>query len=126
MDRIHLESKQKNPSLREELSGSRYFSFLKPSVAFPSLAVLTGIIILLFFFFYKDSSPDELVLSENDVQQIIDNPELYNIDETAITEEYLALNITDETENAETTVSIEEIKSYLEENADVTNIINEL
>jgi hypothetical protein len=58
------------------------------------------------------------------VQQVVDDPELYNIDETAIAEQYLASNIPYETVNEETTVSDEEIKSYLEENSDVTTIIN--
>ena len=55
-----------------------------------------------------------------------DNPELYNIDEAAITEQFLSSTILNESLNEETTISDEEIKSYLEENTDVNNIINEL
>ena len=72
------------------------------------------------------ATSNEIVLSEIEMRQVIDNPELYNINETAITDQYLSLNISDESMNSETNVSDEEIKTYLEENSDVTNIINEL
>lgn len=112
MDKIHMESKQKT-----------YFYFFKPSITIPSLAVLSAVIIFLVFFFNKDIPSNELVLSETEVRQIINNHELYNIDETSITEQYLSLNISNDNEM---NISDEEIKSYLEENTDVTNIINEL
>jgi len=115
MDKIRLKSKEE-----------KQFSFFKPSILIPSLAVLSGVILLLVFFFNNDIPSDEEMLSEIEVQQVIDNPGLYNIDETAITEEYLSLNIPTESMSSETNVSDEEIKSYLEEYTDVSNIINEL
>lgn len=115
MDKIRLESKEK-----------KRFSFCKPSIAIPSLAVLSGVIILLVFFFNKDIASNEAMLSETEVQHVIDNPGLYNIDESAITEHYMASYIANEYSTVETTISDEEIKSYLEENADVTTIINQL
>ena len=114
MDKIHAESK----------SHEKIF-LLKPSFIIPSLAVLSGIIFLIVFFLKKDVSPAEIILSDNEVQQIIENPELYNIDDADITEEYLSLNVSDELPNTETIISDDEIKSYLEHNTDVNNIINE-
>ena len=113
MSRIQIESKEK-------------FFLLKPSFIIPSLAILSGIIILIVFFLKKDVTTDEIMLSDNEVEQIIDNPELYNIDDAAITEEYLSSNISDELLNTDAMVSDEDIKSYLEDNTDVNNIINEL
>lgn len=114
MDKIQLQSKRK-----------KYFSLLKPSIAIPSLAGLSAVIIFLVFF-NKDIPTKETALSETEIQLIIENPELYNIDESAITEEYLSSNISVESVNNGTSVSDEEIQSYLEEYTDVTNIINEL
>ena len=113
MNRIQIESKEK-------------FFLLKPSFIISSLAVLSGIIIFIVFFLKKDVATDEIILSDNEVEQIIDNPELYNIDDAAITEEYLSSNISDELLNTDAMVSDEDIKSYLEDNTDVNNNINEL
>ena len=115
VNRIQAESKSKEKSF-----------LLKPSFIIPSLAVLSGIILLIVFFLKKDITPDEIILSDTEVQQIIDNPELYNIDNTAITEKYLSSNISDDSFNTDATVSEDDIKSYLEDNTDVNNIINNL
>jgi len=115
MGKIHSTSQQKE----------KFFLF-KPIIAIPSFSVLSGIIILIFFIYHKEVVPcDEMILSENEMQQVIDNPELYNIDESSIAEQYFASNISFEPVTEESTVSDEEIKSYLEENNDLTNIINE-
>jgi hypothetical protein len=114
MNRVHLRSQPK-----------KVFFLLKPIIAIPSLAVLSGVIALFFFFHKEVVLADEVTLSENEIQQVIDNPELYNIDKASITEAYLASNISYEPVNEESTVSEEEIKSYLEDNNEVTNIINE-
>ena len=115
MNKIHSESKSKEKIF-----------LLKPSFIIPSLAVLSGIFFLIIFFLKKDVSPAEIILSDNEVQQIIDNPELYNIDDADIAEKYLSINLSDDSLNVEATVSDDEIKSYLEDNTDVNNIINEL
>ncbi len=109
MERVQMGSKREKVSI------------FKLSFAIPSLAVLCGIIILLIFFL-----KNEIILSENEIELIINNPELYNMDEYKITEEYLSMNISDESLTNNETISEEEIKSYLEDNTDVTTIINEL
>ena len=114
MDRIQKEPKQKE-----------IFIF-KPAFAISSLAVISGIILLVVFLLKKGVPSEEMIFSENEVQYIIENPELYNIDDAAITEKYLSCIISDESLNIEAAISDDEIKSFLEENADVNNIINEL
>lgn len=113
VEKIRLRSNQKE----------KFFLF-KPIISIPSFAVLSCMVVLLFFFYHKNIVPsDEMILSENEVQQVIDNPELYDIDETSVAEQYLASNISYETANEEATISDEEIKTYLEENNDVTNLL---
>lgn len=115
MDRIIAKEKEK-----------KIFFVFKPSVAIPSFTVLSGIIIMLFFFFnQKTPHADENIISENEIRQIIENHDLYNIDESIITEQYISSNIADEYVN-KTGLSEEEIKNYLEENTDINNIINQL
>ncbi|MBI3503162.1 MAG: hypothetical protein HY063_15350 [Bacteroidetes bacterium] len=114
MDRIHSREKSKE----------RFF-LLKPSIIISSLAVLSGIILLTIFLLKKNISQNEIILSDNDVQQIIDTPELYNISESVITEQFLS-SVSEEALKEETNISNEEINSYLEENTDVNTIINEL
>ena len=107
-------------------SKPKQFIFLKPYFAIPSLTVLSAIIIVLVFYLKKDVVPSyDTELSDNDIEHIITNPELYNISESSITEQYLA-SVTEEynTNNLET-ISEEDIKSYLEENTNENNIINE-
>ena len=117
MNKVQKKKKKKKKEI--------YFLF-RPVIAIPSLAVLSGIIVLLFFFYNKETnSANNILLSENEVQNVINNPELYNIDEASITEEYLAANISSESVNEESTTSEEEIKSYLEENSDVATMTKE-
>ena len=113
-------------SIQAESKRKEKIFLLKPAFIIPSLAILSGIILLIVFFLKKDVSPAEIILTDNEVQQIIDNPELYNIDEADIAEKYLSINLSDDSLNVEATVSDDEIKSYLEDNTDVNNIINEL
>ena len=115
MDKIQAQSRKKEEKI-----------LLKPSFLLASLTLLSGFILLVIFFLKKEVGSNEIMLSDSEVQQIIDNPELYNIDDTDITEKYLFCNLSDESFNSETTVSDEDIKSYLEENTDVNNSINEL
>ena len=115
MDRIQSKS-----DLKQQLL------FLKPSFAIPSLAICSGLIILLTILFNKSESvSEETLLSENEVQHVVDYPELYNINDAVITEQYISSNIPDETMNYESAVSEDEIKIYFEENPDATNILNE-
>ena len=95
-------------------------------IAIPSLAICSGLIILLTILFNKSESvSEETLLSENEVQHVVDYPELYNINDAVITEQYISSNIPDETMNYESAVSEDEIKIYFEENPDATNILNE-
>ena len=103
----------------------KQFFLLRPSFAIPSFAVLAGVIILLVFINKNNISANDMLLSDNDTQHIIDNPELYNIDDAVITDQYLASNISDESINDEAAASADEIKSYMEENPELNNIINE-
>ena len=122
-DYLPAEITERVHSKREEKKG---FSF-NLSIAVPSAAVVFGIVILIMFLFKDTVDPmEEIVLSENEVQDIIDNPESYNIDETAVTEQYLSMNLEDESIADTEDISEDEINSYLEQNADEENIINEL
>jgi hypothetical protein len=80
--------------------------------------------LLIFFDNRYVPATDEYILSETEIRQIIENPDLYNIDESIITEQYILANIEDEYVD-ETDISKEEIKNYLEENTDINNIINQ-
>jgi hypothetical protein len=109
-------------------SGSRQklFFFLQPAIAIPSLAILISIIALSVLLLNKNNAfPAEILLSDNDVQHIVDNPELYNIDDAVITEQYIFSNISDESINEESALPDDEVRSYLEENTNAQNIINE-
>lgn len=100
------------------------FFLLNPIITIPSLAVLSCIIALFIFSHPKKVvSADEMILSENEIQQVVSDPELYNIDDESIYEQYLASNISDESTIEATTISDEEIKVYLEENNDVANLL---
>lgn len=110
-------------------SKEKQIFILNPAFAFSSLAVLSLMLLLAFFLFKKEvPSSAENELSEMDIEQILSNPELYNINETVITEQLLASSIALEpvSEGAVETISDEEIKSYLEENTNDNTIINEL
>jgi len=103
---------------------------LKPSVALASFTTLCAAVFFLLYYSQTSIiSPQELSLSDNDIQLIIENPEKYNINETIITDQYLSLNIQDD-ENAnqltEINVSDDEIKNYIEDNTDINTIINNL
>lgn len=108
-DRIH--SREKKP-----------FFVLKPSFAIGSLAVLSGLIVL-FLFLKNDSLPLETELSENDIAHVVANPELYDIDEDVITEAYLSASF--EPAADEFAVPEDQIRNFLDESSDATNIINE-
>lgn len=100
--------------------------FLNPSYLIPSLAVVLAAVLFIVFFSHRTTSSNDTLLSEKEVQQVLDNAELYNIDENVITDSYLSSNISDDSLNTATSFSDEEIKSYLEEDANTNNVINEL
>lgn len=110
MNRIH--SPKKNPVLG-----------LKPVHALAALAI-SACIIAYTFIFKRSAVPSDIILSENEVEHVIANPELYNLDAATVTE-YLSLNLTDKTLSGEYIISDEEIKTYLAENEEITHIINE-
>ena len=97
---------------------------LNPSLTIASMAVLSGIILLLVFI-KEESLPAEIQLSDNDIEHVVQNPESYDLDAASIADQYLALNISDEPLNSESAVSDDEIKNYLEENSQTTDIKNE-
>ena len=99
---------------------------LQPVFSIFSSAVISGIILLVVFLFNKNISSEEVMLSDNEIQHILDNPELYNIDESAITDEFISSNSSAESLTIESNPSDEEIKSYLEETTNVNTIINAL
>ena len=103
----------------------KQFFLLRPAFTIPSFTVLAGVILFLVLINKNNISSNDMLLSDNDTQHIIDNPELYNIDDAVITEQYLASNISDESIDEEAAASADEIKSYMEENPDLNNIINE-
>lgn len=110
-------------------SKEKQIFLLKPAFALSSLAVFSLMLLLAFFLFKKEvpASPEN-ELSEVDIEYIISNPELYNINETVITEQLLASSTTLEpvSQTAVETISNEEIESFLEENTNDNTIINEL
>ena len=99
---------------------------LKPVVAFSSAAILIAAIVLYLFLHKTDNRPLEMILSENEIQDIIDNPESYNIDELAVTETILNSTISADSLSASLNIPEDEIKSYLEETTNANNIINNL
>jgi len=111
MDKIHSSAKQK-----------KAFSILNPSFAVTSLALLSGMIALLIFL-KTNASSSEIMLSENDIEHVVQNPESYNIDEDAIIEKYLSSTIELTEDNP--VISDDDIKNFLEESSDINNIINE-
>lgn len=113
MDKIHSNKIRK----------SKLFE-LKPAFAIGSLVIIAGIITL-FLFTKKDTDFFETELTENELKYVVENAELYNIHEDDIIEKYLSSNVEYEFTDEELVISDDEIKLFLEENADVTNIINE-
>ena len=112
MNNIHSTSKKNRP-----------FFLFKPAIALSSCAVLFSIISLLIFL-NKGIPSGEILLSDNDIQKIIDNPELYNLNDEAVTDQYISSDISDEA-ITESDLPEEEVKSDLEENINLQNIINE-
>jgi hypothetical protein len=99
---------------------------LRPAVSYLSLALLSFFVFLLINFYkHPSAEANATSLTENDIQQIIDNPSLYNIDENSAADEYLS-SAPDASTDMEEDFSDEEIKSFLEENNNATSIINEL
>jgi hypothetical protein len=98
----------------------------KPAFAFSSLAVIIAGVVLFLFLHKTDSDQQDLVLSENDVQHIIDNPDLYNIDEEDVTDAIVSSNIPADSLNTDAFATDDEIKNFLEENSNTNNIINNL
>ncbi len=111
-ERIHSEKNKKETIF-----------ILKPSFLIPSLAVVVAVILLIFLF--PKNNSQEIILSDNEVQQIIDNADLYNIDENSIADKYISENIPDETSGMANAISDDDAKKFLEENPDVNNIIND-
>lgn len=106
-------------------SSKRKPSFsLTPVHAIASLAISACIIALLFLF-KQNAVPSDIELSDNEIEHVVENPDLYDLDVDAITEEYLSLNISEESIYPEAGVSDDEIRTYLEESSETTNIINE-
>ncbi|MBI4931726.1 MAG: hypothetical protein HY841_13230 [Bacteroidetes bacterium] len=99
---------------------------LNPALSFASLAILSAMAFLLIYFSQNPpSSQNEYVLTQNDIQYIIDNSSLYNIDDNSITEEYLSTNSATAL-TIDENVSEDEIKTFLEENINTNTIINDL
>lgn len=96
--------------------------FLRPSFALGSLAILCGVAAF-FIFINKDIPALEVALSETEIEHVIENPELYDLDEDIITERYLSSNFEPDTDDLG--AEEEEIRNFLEESSDATNIINE-
>jgi hypothetical protein len=114
-DRIHSGSKQKQPIF-----------LLRPAFAVSSLGIFSIAIVFFVFFFNKhDVASDDMLLSDNEVQHIVDNPELYDIDDEVVTEQYIASDLSGESITEESDLPEDEVKSYLEENIETQNIINE-
>lgn len=108
--------------IQAEKNRKSQFFLLMPSFAIPSMAMVAGAIILLLFL-KKEITPLEIQLADNEIEHVVANPELYDIDEDAITEKYLSSNIS--LESLDEDASEDEIRSYLEDNSESTSIINE-
>jgi hypothetical protein len=115
MDRVQAGSKER-----------KAFFSIKPALAIPSLAILAGAVVFLVFLFNKNNvSANEILLSENEVQHIVSDPESYYIDDASITEEYINDDSSDELLNEESALPEDQVKNYLEENTTTQTIINE-
>jgi hypothetical protein len=109
-----------------EKEPKKYPSFLKPVVAISSLAVFCCLVyFILFFNKGQNDSGQLLLLSDNDILQVMDYPQLYDIDDACITEHYLSSSKQDELLNTELEVSEAEVRIYLEDNQDIKKIIND-
>ncbi len=97
---------------------------LRPSIAFSSLALLSLLAFFLIYISQKSPVTTDYSFSDNDIQQIIDNPQLYNIDDNSIDDEYLSSS--SEASIINENISDDEIKTFLEDNNNASAIINEL
>lgn len=113
MDRIHQGANDQKPAFN-----------LKPVLAFSSLLILSGIVTL-FLLFKNEHLPAEPVLSEFEIEHVLENPDLYNISRDAVTEKYLSMNIPEGDIAEDIALPEEDIRSYLEEDPELTDIINE-
>ncbi len=96
----------------------------------PGLAIAASILLIagLFWFYIFNANEldvQEFSLNDEEIQLIIDNPELYGINEFLVNEKYLSsVESYNPLENL-STYSDDEVKSYLETNTDANYIIYE-
>lgn len=107
-------------------SGRGTFFLFRPSFAVPSLAFAVLLVVFIGYFLGKhEGQSEDMLLSENDIRNIVDNPELYNVNESAITDLYISSDIPEEEFSEESDLPDDEVRSYLEENSNAQDIINE-
>lgn len=100
---------------------------LKPAWSFASLSIITAAAFALLYFSQPKApvQQESYVLSENDIDYVIDNRGFYNIEEEDITDQYLSSS-REETSLITADISEDDISSYLEETTNATTIINGL
>jgi len=109
-------------------SNRKSYFFFQPEIAYSFAAITVLIFTILFFINKGDVASGSSELSSEEITYILQNPEHYNIEESVISEGLLAgfESSSDETTISEFEISDEEAQSYLEDNSELNNIINEL